>query len=433
LRCDALRESWSRGIFGIRRPVLLLPEGITDRLTPAQLQAVLSHELCHVRRRDNLGAAIHMIVEAVFWFHPLVWWIERRLVDEREKACDEEVLRLGNEPQSYAEGILKVCEFCLASPLVCASGVTGSNLTKRIEAIMEDRAVRPLTVARRLLLAGAGIAAVAAPIAIGIMNSSRLRAQTVDRPVFEVASVKPFKQGSEPENRKIETSPGNLRMRQQSLRECIDWAYGATPHEFSGPAWLSSEQYDIIAKAATPATIDQMRLMLQALLAERFKLTLHREQRVMPSYALVVAKGGPKLHEVQQEPQRGFHLGTENGNLSIRMVERMPRLAAALRMFLDDRPVVDETRLTGVYEISLSVELDADHKPLPELGHRFNGFGWTPGVIPAVGTVGAQAGDPKRSGRDSRGGSCGESANWELSTRSLWSRLGKRRPRVTEP
>ena len=80
------------GVFGIFRPVLLVPEGITDRLTPAQWKTILTHELCHVRRRDNLTAAIHMAIEAIFWFHPLVWWIGKRLIDERERACDEEVL-----------------------------------------------------------------------------------------------------------------------------------------------------------------------------------------------------------------------------------------------------------------------------------------------------------------------------------------------------
>src|SRR5579872_1252834 len=98
------------GIFGIFRPVLLLPAGIGDRLAEAQLEAVLAHELCHVRRRDNLASAIHMVVEAVFWFHPLVWWIGARLVDERERACDEEVLKLGNDPEVYAESILKTCQ-----------------------------------------------------------------------------------------------------------------------------------------------------------------------------------------------------------------------------------------------------------------------------------------------------------------------------------
>src|ERR1035438_8814305 len=85
------------GIVGLFRPVLLLPEGIVDRLTPRQLEAVLAHELCHVRRRDNLFASIHMLVEAIFWFHPLVWWIGARLIEERELACDEEVLRLGSQ------------------------------------------------------------------------------------------------------------------------------------------------------------------------------------------------------------------------------------------------------------------------------------------------------------------------------------------------
>ena len=77
-----------------------------------------------------------MIVEAVFWFHPLVWWISARLMEERERACDEGVLELGSEPQVYAESILKTCEFCVESPLACVSGVTGADLKKRIVRIM---------------------------------------------------------------------------------------------------------------------------------------------------------------------------------------------------------------------------------------------------------------------------------------------------------
>jgi beta-lactamase regulating signal transducer with metallopeptidase domain len=73
--------------------VLLLPEGIVESLAPAQLEAVIAHELCHVRHRDNSIAAIHMFVETLFWFHPLVWRIGKRMVAERELACDEEVLR----------------------------------------------------------------------------------------------------------------------------------------------------------------------------------------------------------------------------------------------------------------------------------------------------------------------------------------------------
>jgi beta-lactamase regulating signal transducer with metallopeptidase domain len=104
----ASRDRLQPGVFGIRKPILLLPQGIGDRLTPEQLQSILAHELCHVRRRDNLAAAIHMMVESMSWFHPLVWWIG--------------VVRIGAEPHVYAEGILNVCKFYLQSSLACAWG-----------------------------------------------------------------------------------------------------------------------------------------------------------------------------------------------------------------------------------------------------------------------------------------------------------------------
>ena len=141
------------GVVGLWQPIVLLPEGIVERLTPSQLEAVLAHELWHVRRRDNLFASMHMIVEAVFWFHPLVWWIGARLVEERERACDEGVLSLGSEPRTYADAILNVCKLYVESPLECVAGVTGANLKRRIEAIMTNCTGQGLNRARKLLLA----------------------------------------------------------------------------------------------------------------------------------------------------------------------------------------------------------------------------------------------------------------------------------------
>src|SRR5262249_3347860 len=157
---------------------LLWPAGISDRLADAQLEAIVAHEVCHVRRRDNLAAAIHMAVEALFWFHPLVWWLGARLVDERENACDEPVLLIGGEPPAYAESILKTCQFYLESPLVCMSGVTGSDLKRRIERIMTQRLGRRLDWRRKALLASAGIAAVAGPIGFGVFTAPAIRAQS---------------------------------------------------------------------------------------------------------------------------------------------------------------------------------------------------------------------------------------------------------------
>lgn len=179
------------GVFGVFRPVVLLPEGILDRLTAEQLKGVIAHELCHVYHRDNLMAAIHMFVETVFWFHPLVWWIGKRMVQERERACDEEVLQLGGEPRVYAEGILNVCKFYVRSPLRCASRVTGGDLKKRIESIVNYRIPKKVTFARKLLLAAAGVAAVAGPVLAGIVNAPQSRAQTkAERLSFEVSSVR---------------------------------------------------------------------------------------------------------------------------------------------------------------------------------------------------------------------------------------------------
>jgi TonB family protein len=155
------------GVFGIVRPVLLWPRTIANHLSEDQIEAILAHEVSHVGRRDNLAAAMHMIVQAVFWFHPLVWWLGAKLIDERERACDEDVIRAGAEPQVYAEGILRACEFYVESPMVCVTGVTGSDLKKRIEQIMRGDGAARLGLAKRALLVGAGATAIAAPVIVG--------------------------------------------------------------------------------------------------------------------------------------------------------------------------------------------------------------------------------------------------------------------------
>ena len=167
LSSATLREP---GVFGIFRPVLLLPEGLDAQLGPQQFEAIVAHELCHVRRRDNLTAAIHMIVEAVFWFHPLVWWLGARMIDERERACDEAVVRAGRNPQIYAESILKICRLYAAQSLPCAAGVSGGDLKRRIEGIMAGQVIG-LRLSKKFLLAAAAAAALAAPVLVGIARA----------------------------------------------------------------------------------------------------------------------------------------------------------------------------------------------------------------------------------------------------------------------
>jgi RND family efflux transporter MFP subunit len=166
------------GVVGFLRPTLLLPQGILQTLTPPQLEAILAHELTHIRRRDNLTAALHMLVEAVFWFYPPVWWIGAQLVNERERACDEAVLSLGNEPGAYAEAILNVCKLYVESPLTCVSGVTGPSLNRRIRAILTYRLASELRYRTKMALVTTGLAALAAPVVLGMMNAPLARAQS---------------------------------------------------------------------------------------------------------------------------------------------------------------------------------------------------------------------------------------------------------------
>ena len=343
------------GVFGIIRPVLLLPEGITQHLAPAQLKAILAHELCHVRRRDNLAAAIHMLVEAMFWFHPLVWWIGARLVEERERACDEEVLRMGSEPQVYAESILKTCQFYLESPLACMSGVTGSDLKQRIIRIMTQRVAYKLNFGRKLLLAAAGIAAIAGPIAYGLANAPQSQSQpqtsSKNRPTFEVASIKPSDSSSP--NMFIRLSPGGrYTTHGMTVKNLIQNAYDLHDFQISGgPDWINSAKYDIAAKSedsSDRAFGRQLELRLQSLLEDRFQFKFHTSTKELPVYALVVSKNGPKMQKAKEEG----NMMMRPGQLTARGLS-MFYLAANLSNQVG-RVVLDKTGLSGNYDVTLN-------------------------------------------------------------------------------
>ncbi len=371
-------EMLEPGVFGVVRPVLLLPEGITQKLTHAQFGAILAHEMCHARRRDNLTTAIHMVVEAMFWFHPLVWWIGARLVDERERACDEEVLRAGSDAQAYAEGILNVCKLYLESPLKCVAGVTGSNLSKRIEDIMANRGVSKLNARRKLLLAGAGVLAVAGPVAVGVINAPPIRAQSgpAGHFEFEVASVKPAAPGDN--NFGLRFLPGGRVNAIVPIEFLISFAYNLGPDPSArltgGPDWTRSVNYDVEATSVMPsglsqkASLNRIRLMVQSLLMDRFKLVMHRGSKEMPVYALVVAKDGPKLQKADIEENGCSDAdtkpppGTRNAVCHVLMggedgihgqAVDMSDLAEFVENFTD-RPLLDKTGISGLYHIEMT-------------------------------------------------------------------------------
>ena len=377
--CPGLLEP---GVIGLWRPILLLPVDILKTLTPSQTEAILAHELCHVRRRDNLFAALHMVAEAIFWFHPLIWWIGNRLVEERERACDEEVLRLGGEPQVYAEAILNVCKHYLESPIVCVSGITSSDLKKRIHNILAQHIGQNLTLSRKLLLAVGGSVAMIAPIVIGSLSVQVSHAQsTIGQPRFDVASIKPS--NSTDHRRLFDVQPnGQVTLTNMTVNQLIQYAYMIKGHQISGgPAWMKSDLFDIVAKTESSAKPDQLNLMLQSLLAGRFQLVMRRGTQEASVYALTTAKDGPKLKEVHDSDpvmdnpfiQNAVNRGPKaanfsHGRQSIVILRRGLLIAQSIRSlgfanFLSDflgRTVVDQTDLTGTYDLKLEWQPDAN-------------------------------------------------------------------------
>jgi uncharacterized protein (TIGR03435 family) len=391
------RGSLEPGIFGITRPVLLWPHGITGRLGDEHLKSILAHELLHIRRRDNLAAAIHMLVEAVFWFHLMVWWMGTRLVEERERACDEQVLESGGDRQVYAESILKICEFCVGSPLTCVSGVTGAELKTRITRIMSGQVARKLDFRRKVSLGAAFILAVAAPIAAGILHANPRRAesqtQNTTAPLPPYATVSITSSSSGGQNVGLMFGPAGFVSKNSSLQQVIRVAYGVEDDRIVGaPAWLASEKYDVEVRGDNSAMNDPRQLspeqraseqgvMLQTVLADRLKLALHREAREVSVYALVLAKSGPRLQ--QSKPGDTYPNGFRgpdgvtrpggihfDGNNKL-IAQGVP--IAPLRAHLSwqlRRTILDETGLSGTYDFTLKlpdgVPLGIDNPAPPE-------------------------------------------------------------------
>jgi len=169
---------------------------------------------------------------------------------------------------------------------------------------------------------------------------------------FEVASVKLNKSGRNPGS--TSRSGGQLVFENTSLRECIAIAYGISPdrdYALTGPSWIDTERYDIVAKVPAETPRPQVLRMLQSLLAERFQLRLHRENKDLRVYLLTVARTGAKLKAVPG-PEDSFTF--RPGHISVK-AQPMDELADKLSRPLVGigAPVMNSTGLAGVFDFTL--------------------------------------------------------------------------------
>jgi uncharacterized protein (TIGR03435 family) len=187
-------------------------------------------------------------------------------------------------------------------------------------------------------------------------------------PVFETASIKPSSPGQL--GMGIDLLPARIRIVNSPLRLCIQFAWNVKDFQVSGgPGWADTEHFDIEARAAGPFKGDEFRAMLQALLAGRFGLVIHRETKERPGYALVPARGGAKLPAAVEDPSIQFSR-TPSGDRILRAEGvTMGQLAGALSTALE-ATVVDRTGIEGSFKVSLQYA--------PESGQRMMSKGGEP-------------------------------------------------------
>jgi uncharacterized protein (TIGR03435 family) len=173
------------------------------------------------------------------------------------------------------------------------------------------------------------------------------------QPAFDVASIRIAQRQQGMHLDPVQFSPDSLTIRGATLKTAISWAYHVMEYQVQGPEWLNADRYDIVAKAAAPVPEDQLRVMLQTLLADRFKVTLHRQTKVFQAYLLTIGKNGPKFQESKSEGASSIVPRQDTMSVTISRTP-LSQLTDMLSKVLQT-PVVDMTGLTGRYDITLNL------------------------------------------------------------------------------
>ena len=354
--------------YGFRRPVIALPAD-APQWAEADLRRVLLHELEHLRRRDW---PVHMAARAVcalYWFHPLVWIAWHRLCLESERACDDAVLR-EEDGTAYAAQLVSLARRINeqdALPLLSIAG--RSHLSTRVAAMLARNVSRG-RVAGATVVGVAGVAAVAA-LAVGplqaVTSVQRPTTQSATSPIV-FASVS-IRRAQSPESVPccvVRYAPGGRATGSNvDLVDLIVSAYDLYRWQVvNTPRWADARVdaaenrgFDIQATARRASSDDEMRQMLRTMLAERFRLTVHRESRTQQVYELVVEPGGHKLlapGEQKYVPGEDVWLRNDPRTWTATLsVDQMTTAQLARHLgFPMGTLVIDRTGLSGTYRIS---------------------------------------------------------------------------------
>jgi uncharacterized protein (TIGR03435 family) len=356
---------------GWLRPVVLVPLGALSGLGPELLEALLAHELAHIRRHDYLVNLLQGVTEAVLFYHPAVWWVSRRIREERELCCDDAAVSICGDALTYVRALTELesqrCRSINSASINPALAANGGSLAARVARLLGVRQTQSRSAAPGLILAVAMAGALFVNAQPQVVPASSL-------PAFDVASIK----ASSPDaGLKVDfAAGGRLVITHGTLRFLIKIAYDVTDDQIvGGPSWINSTRFDLEGKLLHPKggdpqtmTKEQIllfhgptRLRLQRLLADRFQLELRKDSKAMPVFALVAGKNGPKLKAstTTGAPEITF----DHGILQAKRMD-MPTLARFLSEGQVGRPVEDATGISGLYDLRLEWTPDPNLNPL---------------------------------------------------------------------
>lgn len=240
--------------------------------------------------------------------------------------------------------------------------LTVAHLKKRIEAMVEFIVSKNPRLVDRRLMAVVALGAMFLPLVAGVAGEPQADEQGASSSAFEVVSVKVHKGGEK--QAYFESTRNRLAIRNLPVGDIIMRAYRAHQQQWSLAPRLTipNDTYDIDAKPAHPVSRAEMMLMLQNLLADRFKLTLHRDIKEIAGYALVVDTNGPKM---QEHPGEGGDCTrtAQSGEYRFENCTMELFVGRLLVGIVRDRIVIDKTGLDGSYDFKLFASWEAPANP----------------------------------------------------------------------
>jgi len=281
-------------VIGWLRPVVLLPVAALAGLTPEQVEAILAHELAHVRRHDAVVNVCQAAAETLLFYHPAVWWLSSRIRAEREHCCDDIALSVSGDPVGYASALTELESWRVSNPPL-AMAATGGSLLSRVTRLLSPP--RP---------ARAGAATTAALAVAFVLAAGTLQYLVARQPAG--APVAPDAAAPAPRAWRMlfDHPSGQMTIRGFTGRDLVRYAYQLPVSRIvGGPAWLDTDAFELSTTLDHVPAADETPALVRALLEEQFGLAVRESVVKVPVLALQIARPdgalGPNLQPATGE------------------------------------------------------------------------------------------------------------------------------------